>query len=105
MVEVIHPRVRLVALLEDAVVGDGPQYRVVADRTRIVVVLHAVDGRGTRVDDALHDIGMGFRRLENVQGADHIDRGALDGVGPADGHLQPGQVNDAGRARFSDYPL
>ena len=104
MVEEIHPRVCLVALLEDTVVGDGPQHRVVADWTRIVVVLHAVDGRGTRVDDALHDIAMGFRRLEDVQGADHVDRGALDGVGPAHGHLQPGQVDDAGRARFSDHP-
>ncbi len=104
VIEKVHPRVRFVALLEDAVVGHGPQYRVVVDGAGAVVVLHAVDRRGTRIDDPPDDIGVGPGRFEDVQGADHVDRGALDGVGLAHRDLKPGQVDDAGGARFADHP-
>ena len=45
VIEEVHPGVRLVALLEDAVVGHGPQHRVVVHGPGAVVVLHAVDRR------------------------------------------------------------
>ena len=104
MIEEVHPGVRLVALLEDAVVGHGPQHRVVVHGPGAVVVLHAVDRRGARVDDPPDDVGVGPGRFEDVQGADHVDRGALDGVGLAHGDLQAGQVDDAGRAGFAGHP-
>src|SRR5439155_13412839 len=91
----VDARRLLVGDLVHAVVRGRVRGRVVRDRPGRIEAGRAEDRRGRGVDHALDLAGGRARDVEDVRGADDVDRGAARRVLPAERDLPGGEVDHA----------
>ena len=101
VVKTIDPGITFIADLEPAIMSTRPQAHRIGQRAGGIVGGWSKDSRAAGEHHTGAGIGQLAGGLQHRQGSQHIHPGAIERLGPASGHLQASQMDDAADSLFT----